>query len=125
MRFKARFRAGAGDRVDHNQIELGSLGHFSVQSSIQGLLLPLGNAGFTACIFNGLDACTVFVMDHVRAPPGLGLTDRSRGRDCEAAEALRACGALRACRACRAAQMELRPPPSPGGRRKTAAGTYW
>jgi hypothetical protein len=98
-------------------VALASLGHFSVQSSIQGLLLPLGNAGFTACIFNGLDACTVFVIDHVRGPPGLGLTDRSRGRDCEAAEALRACGA------CRAGSDGTSP--SPGGRKKTAAGTYW
>ena len=33
------------------------------------------------------------------------------------------CGRAGDCRACRAAQMELRPPHSPGGRKKTAAET--
>ena len=44
--------------------------------------------------------------------PGFRWTNRSCGRDCQAAETLREC---------RAAQMELRHPP--GGRKKTAAGT--
>jgi hypothetical protein len=46
--------------------------------------------------------------------PGFRWTNRSCGRDCQAAETLREC---------RAAQMELRPPPV--GPKKTAAGTYY